>query len=162
MRRHDRLLENANALSAEIIALGGSTGGSSPGTGGGRGRRNDVTLEQALKRATGEKSMSVTEAGEGGAAGGLPHHVTLVSSDRERHADWRRRLRARGQGTVPGKLICAAPEHLKTLLIVFHTGGVKTEKLAEGLERGARSEAGVYVIVKRCADIEPEELQSQF
>ena len=47
---------------------------------------------------------------------------------------------------------------MKTLLIVFHTGGVKTAQMAEAVERGARSEAGVHVIVKRCADAGPEDL----
>ena len=51
---------------------------------------------------------------------------------------------------------------MKTLLIVYHTGGVKTAKMAEAVERGARREggdaAGVNVIVKRCADAGPEDL----
>ena len=47
---------------------------------------------------------------------------------------------------------------MKTLLIVFHTGGVKTAQMAEAVERGARSESGVNVIVKRCADAGPEDL----
>ena len=47
---------------------------------------------------------------------------------------------------------------MKTLLIVFHTGGVKTAKMAEAVERGARGEAGVNVIVKRCAVAGPEDL----
>jgi flavorubredoxin len=47
---------------------------------------------------------------------------------------------------------------MKTLLIVFHTGGVKTAKMAEAVERGARGEAGVNVVVKRCAEAGPEDL----
>ena len=47
---------------------------------------------------------------------------------------------------------------MKTLLIVFHTGGVKTAQMAEAVERGARSESGVNVIVKRCADAGAEDL----
>jgi multimeric flavodoxin WrbA len=47
---------------------------------------------------------------------------------------------------------------MKTLLIVYHTGGVKTAKMAEAVERGARSEENVEVIVKRCADAGPEDL----
>jgi len=47
---------------------------------------------------------------------------------------------------------------MKTLLIVYHTGGVKTAKLAEAVERGARSEEGVRVVVKRCADAEPQDV----
>jgi len=47
---------------------------------------------------------------------------------------------------------------VKTLLIVFHTGGVKTARMAEAVERGARTEAGVNVIVKRCADAGPGDL----
>lgn len=47
---------------------------------------------------------------------------------------------------------------MKTLLIVFHTGGVKTAQMAEAVERGARSESGINVIVKRCADAGPEDL----
>lgn len=41
---------------------------------------------------------------------------------------------------------------MKTLLIVYHTGGVKTARMAEAVERGARSEEGVRVVVKRCAE----------
>ena len=47
---------------------------------------------------------------------------------------------------------------MKTLLIVYHTGGVKTAKMAEAVERGARSEGGVYVTVRRCADAGPEDV----
>ncbi len=41
---------------------------------------------------------------------------------------------------------------MKTLLIVYHTGGVKTARMAEAVARGARGENGVQVAVKRCAD----------
>ena len=45
---------------------------------------------------------------------------------------------------------------MKTLLIVYHTGGVKTAQMAAAVERGARSavaeSGGVNVVVKRCAD----------
>jgi multimeric flavodoxin WrbA len=44
---------------------------------------------------------------------------------------------------------------MKTLLIVFHTGGVKTAQMAEAVERGARAEEGVRVVVKRCAEAGP-------
>ena len=47
---------------------------------------------------------------------------------------------------------------MKTLLIVYHTGGVKTANMAEAVERGARGESGVNVIVKRCAEAGPEDL----
>jgi multimeric flavodoxin WrbA len=47
---------------------------------------------------------------------------------------------------------------MKTLLIVFHTGGVKTAKMAEAVERGARAEAGVHVVVKRCGEAGPDDL----
>ncbi len=47
---------------------------------------------------------------------------------------------------------------MKTLLIVYHTGGVKTARMAEAVEKGARSEPGVRVVVKRCADAGPEDL----
>ena len=51
---------------------------------------------------------------------------------------------------------------MKTLLIVYHTGGVKTAKMAEAVERGARREAGdaanVNVVVKRCAEAGPEDV----
>jgi len=47
---------------------------------------------------------------------------------------------------------------LKCLLIVYHTGGVKTARMAEAVERGARSEANVNVVVKRCAEAGPEDL----
>ena len=47
---------------------------------------------------------------------------------------------------------------MKTLLIVYHTGGVKTATMAEAIERGARSEGTVNVIVKRCADASAEDV----
>ena len=51
---------------------------------------------------------------------------------------------------------------MKTLLIVYHTGGVKTATMAEAVERGARREAGdaanVNVVVKRCAEAGPEDV----
>jgi multimeric flavodoxin WrbA len=47
---------------------------------------------------------------------------------------------------------------MKTLLIVFHTAGVKNAQMAEAVARGARSEEGVRVIVKRCAEAGPEDV----
>jgi multimeric flavodoxin WrbA len=54
---------------------------------------------------------------------------------------------------------------VKTLLIVYHTHGVKTAAMAEAVERGARAareEAGaqaeVRVLAKRCAQAGPEDL----
>ena len=47
---------------------------------------------------------------------------------------------------------------MKTLLIVYHTGGVKTAQMAEAVARGARGEAGVNVILKRCAEAGPDDL----
>src|SRR3970040_2913447 len=47
---------------------------------------------------------------------------------------------------------------MKTLLIVFHTGGVKTAQMAAAVERGARTEEDVRVVVKRCADAGPEDV----
>jgi len=47
---------------------------------------------------------------------------------------------------------------MKILLIVYHTGGVKTAKMAEAVERGARTEEGVRVVVKRCAEAGPEDV----
>ena len=47
---------------------------------------------------------------------------------------------------------------MKTLLIVYHTGGVKTAQMAEAVERGARSEGSVNVVMKRCADAGPEDV----
>jgi multimeric flavodoxin WrbA len=54
---------------------------------------------------------------------------------------------------------------VKSLLIVYHTGGVKTATMAEAVERGARealreaqAEPEVQVIVKRCAQAGPEDL----
>ena len=47
---------------------------------------------------------------------------------------------------------------MKTLLIVYHTGGVKTAAMAEAVERGARTEPGVTVLRKRCADAGPEDV----
>jgi multimeric flavodoxin WrbA len=54
---------------------------------------------------------------------------------------------------------------MKTLLIVFHTGGVKTATMAEAVERGARkalaeaeAEGEVQVIAKRCAQAGPDDV----
>ena len=47
---------------------------------------------------------------------------------------------------------------MKTLLIVYHSGGVKTAKMAEAVERGARGEENVNVVVKRCAEAGPEDV----
>ena len=51
---------------------------------------------------------------------------------------------------------------MKTLLIVYHTGGAKTAKMAEAVERGARTaveeSGGVNVLVKRCADAGPQDV----
>jgi multimeric flavodoxin WrbA len=47
---------------------------------------------------------------------------------------------------------------VKTLLIVYHTGGVKTAQMAEAVERGARREETVQVFVKRCAEAGPEDV----
>ena len=47
---------------------------------------------------------------------------------------------------------------MKTLLIVFHTGGVKTAQMAEAVARGANAEGGVHVTLKRCAEAGPEDL----
>jgi len=47
---------------------------------------------------------------------------------------------------------------MKTLLIVYHTAGVKNAQMAEAVERGARAEEGVRVVVKRCAEAGPEDV----
>ena len=47
---------------------------------------------------------------------------------------------------------------MKTLLIVYHTGGVKTARMAEAVERGARGDDNVKVLVKRCAEAGPQDL----
>ena len=47
---------------------------------------------------------------------------------------------------------------MKTLLIVYHTGGVKTAQMAGAVERGARGEDSVKVVVKRCAEAGPEDV----
>jgi len=47
---------------------------------------------------------------------------------------------------------------MKTLLIVYHTGGVKTAQMAEAVERGARAEENLKVVVKRCAEAGPEDV----
>jgi multimeric flavodoxin WrbA len=50
---------------------------------------------------------------------------------------------------------------VKTLLIVYHTGGVKTAEMAAAVERGARGaveDGEVRVVLKRCADAGPEDL----
>ena len=47
---------------------------------------------------------------------------------------------------------------MKTLLIVYHTGGVKTAQMAQAVERGARADEGVRVLMKRCAEAGPEDV----
>jgi multimeric flavodoxin WrbA len=54
---------------------------------------------------------------------------------------------------------------MKTLLIVYHTHGVKTAQMAQAVARGAQAaleeagaEADVRVLVKRCADTGPEDV----
>ena len=47
---------------------------------------------------------------------------------------------------------------MKTLLIVYHTGGVKTAQMGAAIERGARGEENVNVVVKRCAEAGPEDV----
>ena len=54
---------------------------------------------------------------------------------------------------------------MKALLIVYHTGGVKTAQMAAAVERGARSalheaeaEGEVRVLLRRCADAGPEDV----
>ena len=47
---------------------------------------------------------------------------------------------------------------MKTLLIVYHTKGVKNAQMAEAVERGAKTEEGVRVVVKRCAEAGPEDV----
>ncbi len=54
---------------------------------------------------------------------------------------------------------------MKTLLVVYHTRGVKTAQMAQALERGAlaalkeaEAESEVRVVVKRCADAGPEDV----
>lgn len=46
----------------------------------------------------------------------------------------------------------------KTLLIVYHTRGVKTTQLAEAVARGAATEQGVTVRILRCAEAGPEDV----
>ncbi|MEO8717960.1 MAG: NAD(P)H-dependent oxidoreductase [Burkholderiales bacterium] len=47
---------------------------------------------------------------------------------------------------------------MKTLLIVFHTAGVKNAQMAEAVARGAQTEEGVRVVMKRCAEAGPEDV----
>jgi multimeric flavodoxin WrbA len=47
---------------------------------------------------------------------------------------------------------------MKTLLIVYHTRGVKTTQLAEAVAKGASAEEGVQVRILRCADAGPQDV----
>jgi len=54
---------------------------------------------------------------------------------------------------------------MKMLLIVYHTRGVKTAQMAQAVERGAlaalkeaQAEGEVQVVVKRCAEANPEDV----
>ena len=54
---------------------------------------------------------------------------------------------------------------MKTFLIVYHTRGVKTAQMAQAVERGAlaalkeaEAEGEVRVVVKRCAQVGPEDV----
>ena len=46
----------------------------------------------------------------------------------------------------------------KTLLIVYHTRGVKTTQLAEAVARGAATEPAVKVRILRCAEAGPQDV----
>ncbi len=47
---------------------------------------------------------------------------------------------------------------MKTLLIVYHTRGVKTTQLAEAVAKGAANEPEVQVRLLRCADAGPQDV----
>ncbi len=47
---------------------------------------------------------------------------------------------------------------MKTLLIVYHTRGVKTTQLAEAVARGAATESDVRVRLLRCAEAGPRDV----
>lgn len=47
---------------------------------------------------------------------------------------------------------------MKTLLIVYHTAGSKTARMAQAVERGAQSEPGVRAVLKPCAEAGPEDV----
>jgi multimeric flavodoxin WrbA len=47
---------------------------------------------------------------------------------------------------------------MKTLLIVYHTRGVKTTQLVEAVAKGASTEAAVNVRILRCADAGPQDV----
>jgi len=47
---------------------------------------------------------------------------------------------------------------MKTLLIVWHTRGVKTTQLVEAVAKGAATEQGVQVRMLRCADAGPQDV----
>jgi multimeric flavodoxin WrbA len=47
---------------------------------------------------------------------------------------------------------------MKTLLIVYHTRGVKTTRLAEAVAKGASDEEGVQVRILRCSDAGPQDV----
>lgn len=47
---------------------------------------------------------------------------------------------------------------MKTLLIVWHTRGVKTTQLVEAVARGASAEPGVRVRLLRCAEAGPQDV----
>ena len=56
---------------------------------------------------------------------------------------------------------------MKTLLIVYHTRGVKTAQMAKAVQRGAlaalkeaEAESEVRVLLKRCADAQPDDVRS--
>jgi len=47
---------------------------------------------------------------------------------------------------------------MKTLLIVYHSAGVKNARMAEAVARGASAEPEVHVVLKRCAEAGPEDV----
>ena len=47
---------------------------------------------------------------------------------------------------------------MKKLLIVYHTRGVKTARLAEAVQRGAQAESGVETHLMRCSEAGPQEV----
>jgi hypothetical protein len=62
VRKHQRLLDKAARLAEQIRELGGSVNGSIGG--GGRRRRNEMNLADALAKALHGKTMGVAEAAE--------------------------------------------------------------------------------------------------
>jgi len=68
--------------------------------------RTSSAASAGARARDGRQTDARVRGGRRGAESRLHHHFALDSADREHHADPQRRIRARGEGTVPGEMNC--------------------------------------------------------